>query len=110
MEEQLWLAPWHFFILVLNRGQLKNHPVVCVVLHSCELQRQFVLAAEIIAFVLYLYLYLCWTCVALYSCKLQRQFVAPIALAAEILAAKRFGTAASFAWTHFGSFNPTYFG
>ena len=77
MEEQLWLAPWHFFILVLNRGQLKNHPVVCVVLHSCELQRQF---------------------------------VAPIALAAEILAAKRFGSAASFAWTHFGSFNPTYFG
>ena len=50
-------------------------------------------------------------CVALYSCELQRQFVAPIALAAEILAAKRFGTAASFAWTHFGSFNLlTYFG
>ena len=48
--------------------------------------------------------------VALYSCELQRQFVAPIALAAEILAAKRFGTAASFAWTHFGSFNPTYLG
>ena len=28
-------------------------------------------------------------CAALYSCELQRQFVAPIALAAEILAAKR---------------------
>ena len=66
-----------FFYFGTEQGAVKNHPVVCVVLHSCELQRQF---------------------------------VAPIALAAEILAAKRFGTAASFAWTHFGSFNPTYFG
>ena len=38
MEEQLWLAPWHFLILVLNRGgQIEITLFMCMyVLHLQE--------------------------------------------------------------------------
>ena len=39
LEEQLWLAPWHFLLMVLNRGWLlKNHPVtrLWIVVHRFQ--------------------------------------------------------------------------
>ena len=38
MNEQVWLAPWHFYIFVLNRGRSKNSACRLVVPFSISMK------------------------------------------------------------------------